>query len=184
MERIYITGSGRCGTTFLIKLFSFLNYDTGYTRENYEKSILKNCNSGMEKQHNDCNYIIKNPTIMENIEAIINDKTIKIKTIIIPIRDFKSSAISRVNHGKYAGGLWNATDEESQIQFYNKIMANYIYFMTKHELNTIFIDFDKMISNTQYLFEKLKPILDEKNVDFELFQIVYDEVSITSAPKK
>ena len=29
MEKILITGTGRCGTTFLIKLFSFLGYNTG-----------------------------------------------------------------------------------------------------------------------------------------------------------
>ena len=36
MEKILITGTGRCGTTFLIKLFSFLDFDTGYNRDNYK----------------------------------------------------------------------------------------------------------------------------------------------------
>lgn len=37
-DKIYITGIGRCGTTFLIKLFSFLNFDTGYNKENYKNT--------------------------------------------------------------------------------------------------------------------------------------------------
>ena len=181
MEKILITGTGRSGTTFLIKLFSFLEYDTGYNKENYTKSIAKNCNSGMEKNYTEKNYILKNPTFIHNIQKIIEDKSIIIKYIIIPIRDYKLSALSRVKHGgtRVSGGLWSATDEQSQIQFYEKIISNYIYYMTKYDINTIFIDFDKMISDKKYLFDKIKNILDEKDIQFEHFSSIYDEVSLT-----
>lgn len=182
MEKIYITGTGRCGTTFLIKLFSFIGFDTGYTKDNYKKHISVNCNSGMEKPYDSECYIIKNPTILSNISTIVKDPNIKIKTVIIPIRDYKSSALSRVKYGRGNGGLWNAVNETTQIQFYNNIVSNYIYYMTKHEINTIFLDFDTMIVDKLYLFNKLKPILDEKNVRFETFSPLYDEVSLTSKP--
>ena len=39
-----------------------------------------------------------------------------------------------------------------------------------------------IINDKEYLFNKLKIILDEKNIDFNLFCKVYDEVSLTSAP--
>jgi hypothetical protein len=55
--------------------------------------------------------------------------------------------------------------------------------MTKYKINTIFINFDKMICDKKYLFDKLNPILIEKNIDFEKFSQIYDEVSITSRPK-
>jgi hypothetical protein len=183
MEKIYITGTGRCGTTFLIKLFTFLNFDTGYTKKNYVNDISTNCNSGMEKLYNHKPYIIKNPRIINNISKIIEDKQIKIKTVIIPIRDYKLSAVSRVKHGNDNGGLWNANNENTQLLFYNEIIANYIYYMVKYEINTIFIDFDKMISDKLYLFDKLKNILDEKDISFDLFSSIYDEVSITARPK-
>jgi len=41
MEKYLNSGTGRCGTTFLIKLFSFLDYDTGYNMENYNNHIFK-----------------------------------------------------------------------------------------------------------------------------------------------
>jgi hypothetical protein len=44
------TGTGRCGTTFLMKLFTLLNFDTGFSKENYTDSISSSCNSGMEKK--------------------------------------------------------------------------------------------------------------------------------------
>jgi hypothetical protein len=182
MEKILITGTGRCGTTFLIKLFSFLDFDTGYNRDNYNSSIFLNCNSGMERDYKDNYYILKNPLFMSNIENIIKDTSITIKNVIIPIRDLKISAKSRVKHGKKEGGLWNAEDELSQINFYENILLNYIFITTKYNINTIFIDFDKMINDTTYLFNKLKIILDEKNIDLETFSLVYDEVSLSSKP--
>ena len=39
-----------------------------------------------------------------------------------------------------------------------------------------------MINDKTYLFNKLKCILDEKNIDFETFSCVYDEVSLSSKP--
>ncbi len=183
MEKIYITGTGRCGTTFLIKLFSFLNLDTGYTKANYSNFINKNCNSGMERIYKENFSIIKNPHIMLNISHIINDKEIKIKKIIIPVRDYNESVKSRVSHKYDAGGLWYAKDEKSQLSFYKLIMSNYVYLMTKHDIPTLFLDFDRMTTDKQYLFEKLRFILDEKNITFDVFSSVYDEVSLTSKRK-
>ena len=147
MEKILITGTGRCGTTFLIKLLSFLNYDTGFNEDNYIDYIHNNCNSGMEKEYYENFYVLKNPRFIMDIENIVNDNSLIIKKIIIPIRDYKLSAKSRVLNGdvNMAGGLWNASNEEEQLNFYNKILANYLYFMTKYNISTIFIDFDKTV---------------------------------------
>lgn len=175
MEKILITGTGRCGTTFLIKIFSLLDFDTGFNINNYKKYIFSNCKSGMEKDYKSKHYVLKNPTFMKDIEKIVKDKkNITIKTVIIPLRDLDESAQSRVNHKKNAGGLWNAKDKLSQINFYKDIISNYILISTKYDLNTIFIDFDKMIKNKQYLFNKLKNILDEKNINFETFSNIYE----------
>ena len=168
-ERILITGTGRCGTTFLLKLFSFLQYDTGYSKENYKNNIHDNCNSGMERHYKENFYILKNPNFIVNINHIIHDKDITIKNVIIPIREYNDAALSRLRHGKNPGGLWRANGLEVQILFYRRIISDYIYFMTRYNINTTFIDFDEMISNKKYLFDKLKPILDEKNIKFEFF---------------
>jgi hypothetical protein len=54
--------------------------------------------------------------------------------------------------------------------------------MTKFEIPTIFLDFDKMVHDKEYLYNKFKNIMDEKNIIFEYFANVYDEVSATSIP--
>jgi len=183
MEKILITGTGRSGTTFLIKLFSWLEYHTGYTKDNYKKYINTNCNSGMERKYYENFYILKNPNFIRNIETIIKDENINIKYVIIPIRNYNLSAQSRVKNGKKNGGLLYATDLNSQIQYYKNIMANYVYFMSKYDIPTIFIDFDKMINDKQYLFSKLNSILMEKNISYEKFSVAYDEVELNSKPQ-
>lgn len=181
-EKIYITGTGRCGTTFLIKIFSFLNFDTGFNLSNYEKFISTNCNSGMETVYNANHYIIKNPTIIQDIEKIINSD-IKIKYVIIPIRDYMESAKSRTLHNNNNGGLWNAFNETEQILFYNKIMSEYLYWMVKYDIPTIFLDFNKMTTDKKYLYDKIQNILNEKNIDFDTYSKIYDDASLTSKPK-
>ena len=55
-----------------------------------------------------------------------------------------------------------------------------MFISTKYDVSTIFIDFDKMVNNSKYLFNKLKVILDEKMINFKTFSRVYDEVSLIS----
>ena len=144
--------------------------------------FLKIVTQEWKKIYTENHYILKNPNFILNIKYILNDLSIKIKKVIIPIRNFKDSARSRVKHGNNAGGLWNSSDELSQIKFYNYIMSNYIYFMTKYDIDTIFIDFDKMVNDKKYLFNKLKSILDEKNINFSIFSQIYDEITLLSKP--
>jgi len=182
MEKILITGTGRCGSTFLMKIFSFLGFHTGYNRENYMYFIPPGQKEGLEKTHRQEYYISKNPQFLTYLNDILNDEKIIIKQVLLIVRDFESSAKSRYKNGNKVGGLWKATDVETQVRFYEKIISNYIYVMTKHEINTTFINFDRMVNDKKYLFFKIKDILDEKNIDFDTFSKVYDEAELTSKP--
>lgn len=182
MDKIFITGTGRCGTTFLIKLFSFLDFDTGYNNDNYRQFISENCNSGMERNYKAPYAVLKNPEFMAQIHQIVMDTSVCIKWVIIPIRDFNASANSRVKHQQGNGGLWRATDRISQIMYYNDLMSNYIYNMVVHDIPTIFIDFERMVRDKQYLYEKLMPVFEEKKVSFDVFAVAYDRATDTSKP--
>ena len=184
MEKILITGTGRCGTTFLIKIFTFLKYNTGFTADNYQAAIDANCNAGMDKCYNEPYYIVKQPEFMLYFPRILNDKMVNIKKVIIPLRDYEQSAASRLKYMNEKGGLWNAVDKSTQIAFYEKIIANYVLLMTKKDIDTIFIDFAKMISNKKYLFSKLKSILQEKTISFEQFSWAYDKAAKDERCKK
>lgn len=77
------------------------------------------------------------------------------------------------------GGLWYANNEPEQLQFYHEIMANYLFYMTKYDINTIFLDFDRMVNSKSYLYDKLGFILKEKSIN----SLVYDEVTKLSVKR-
>src|SRR5437868_1457434 len=132
MKKIYISGTGRCGTTFLMLIFSFLGLDTGYHKgADFKKMLYANCNSGLEKTWKAPHQIIKSPTFMVQLNHIVKKR--RIEYFIIPVRDYDESANSRAKNGsmKDNGGLWNANDTKEQVQFYHKIMAEYILKMVK-----------------------------------------------------
>lgn len=180
MEKILITGTGRCGTTFLIKLFTFLGFDTGFDSSTYRHHIHGLSNSGMEMDARAGHEVIKNPCIMRTIEDVVRD--VKIKCVIIPIRDYEPAARSRVRLGNGPGGLLGAHDLASQILFFHANMANYLRSMVRHEINTIFLDFDRMVSDVSYLRNKLKSLTDEKHITDETFEDAYNFASRTSRP--
>lgn len=187
-HKIIISGTGRAGTTFIMKIFSYLGLDTGFSPKDFEQFVDKQCNAGLELFVHLLNglhvpYIIKSPLFLEHVEETLSK--IVIDYVIIPIRDFNKSAESRFknnNNPTRAGVLWNATDVESQKNFYYKIIAEYVLLMEKHDIPTIFIDFDKMIVNPEYMYKKLKPVLDIHNKPFIDFHRAYIVASNSSAP--
>ena len=175
MKKIIITGPGRSGTTFLMIMFTLMGFDTGFTKENYRDFIFKNCNAGLEKGYSNPHYISKNPLFMKNMDIVL--EKMKLKLVIVPLRDLEVSAKSRASRNKENGGLWNADNEKEQLAFYKDLLSNYLVKMVQHEIPTLFLDFDQMVTNKYYLYIKLKYILDEKNVTFQDFSDAYTEAS-------
>jgi hypothetical protein len=55
-------------------------------------------------------------------------------------------------------------------------MAEYLYKMTVYDVPTIFINFERMISDDKYLYEKIKPVLRE-SITYENYKEVYDRAT-------
>lgn len=167
-KKVYVTGTGRSGTTFLMLIFTHLNLDTGFETDNYEKFIPKNaykCNSGLERNFNEKPYILKNPQYIGNFEEII--KSIDIDCVIIPMRDYSEAAKSRFR----VNLRWNADNLKQQEEWYHKAIAEYVLTMTKYDIPTIFIDFERMITSSEYLYEKLNKVVG--HISFEKFNKAY-----------
>jgi hypothetical protein len=169
-NKILITGTGRCGTTFLMILFTYLKLDTGFTIDNYEK-FIDNGNSGLEKYDYiwEKPYILKNPQYFGDFEKIL--KYISLDFVIIPLRNYEDSSKSRFKNKL----LWKASNQDEQVAWYHKLVAEYVLLMAKYDIPTIFLDFERMISSKEYLFDKLSLII--KDVSFEEFNYAYDEAT-------
>lgn len=177
-KKIIITGTGRSGTTFLMLIFSYLNMDTGYKNEKEIRAAMyPDCNAGLETnsdgifKNKKTPKIIKNPNIILNLEDIIRSG-VEIEHVFIPIRNYQESAKSRESH-KQNGGFWRAKNINEQVDFYHKIMSEYLFYMAKYDINTTFIDFERMIKYKKYTFDKLFPAL--KGISFEDFSKAFDK---------
>lgn len=166
--KILITGTGRCGTTFLCLIYTLLDLGTEYTRSNFSRYVDFNNVCGLETHlNNNVNIqarVVKNPEYLNQIDEIIDKLRIKIDYVIIPIRNFRESAESRNKIKEGWGGLTHASNINEQMLYYDDSMSNYLMSMVKYEINTIFIDFYKMIEDPIYLYSKLQPTLGGKSV--------------------
>lgn len=186
-EKVFVTGTGRCGTTLIIKIFSFVGMDTGWTLQTYTDGIDKGCNAGMERPVMSRFTVLKNPIFINLVPNILEAcNNIKIKYMIVPIRNYIDSAESRKRHtdiGVKGGGFINgATDIQTQVASYEKSMAKFMLDCTKYDVPTIFLDFDRMISDRQYVWMKLKPVFDDFKIPYDAFNAAYTIANETSKP--
>jgi len=181
-KRVYITGTGRCGTTFIMLILTHLGLDVGFDVDNIDNHIVQPCNSGLEKYYNADSYIIKDMNVLhipDEVVKLMKEYSIELEHIIIPVRNYDSAARSRVSLSGSAGGIWpqgRVKDFATQKEFFYEIMSEFIYTMTLYDIPTTFINFDKMIESPEYLYEKLQPVL-LKNISFEKFEVSYNFAS-------
>jgi len=155
-------------------LFIHLKLDTGYTIDGFQKFIERNgSNSGLEKSFTEEPYILKDPRSLNNFEEIL--KHVSPDFVIIPVRDYFKCAASVVKY-------WRLEKYDKLLEKYYRDISNYILLMVKNDIPTIFIDFDRMVDSKEYLFDKLKPMLNE--ITFVDFCDAYDKASLHQKNKK
>ena len=180
-EKILITGTGRCGTTFLTLIFSYLKQGTGFG-ENAETLLYTNCNSGLEHQSIiNRERISKNPLYLRSLkQSLINNPELKkyIRCIIIPIRDYEQCAKSRERHGLNKPGGLHGGCQNKKDQFLYDItsLAIYLKTMVEYNIDTLFLNFDQMIENPEYLFNKINHLF-INNVTYDKFLVAYRKAS-------
>ena len=158
MSKIVITGTGRCGTSFLMHFFTELGLNTGYTLEECEQHLFRSkCDGGIEHSIGtelfEKSDIVKNPLWMYKPELLNFD----IKYIIVPFRNIMDVANSRnrVRLGEY-GGFWRgAKSRGQQVQIDSVAFYEFINYTVKHNLKVIFLDFPRIVNDSEYLYNKI-----------------------------
>jgi len=175
-EKVLITGTGRCGTTFLMLIYSYLKQNTGWG-ENAHSTLYKNCNSGLEKNLDSVQKILKSPSFLRSLQIKLEkQKDYPIKDVIIPIREYNLCAESRARHGKTNGGLiGKCKNKEEQIRYDYQSLAIFLKTAAKYDVPFTLLDFDRMVSDPNYLFNKIKHTLTD--VTFEQFKKAYTKAS-------
>lgn len=178
LEKILITGTGRAGTTFLVRLMTLLNLPTSFSKDKAARINVTH-NAGMEYKVDSGATIVKSPTFIEGLADIQKKYDIY---VIIPIRTVKDAAQSRVKNGVGAGGLWNAKDQASQERVLNSLLVRGLTDIVQNDIPHVFIDFTRMIKSPEYLFGKLQHVMTKYAVSYESFYTQYVAASNESRP--
>ena len=185
MDKIVITGTGRCGTSFLMHLFTNLGYNTGYSREEAETQIhrIENLRAGIEhgigSQRMTNAFIVKNPDFA-NIR-IFHDLISKysVEHVIIPIRELENSAKSRElmakTYGGYGGFIEGIENLEQQKQYNAELIYNFVHGLSMHDIPFTFIQFELMMGSSDYLYRMLTSIGRFCTIDKDRFGKIYEE---------
>ena len=73
VHKLIITGTGRAGTTFLVRLLGELGLDTGYHPPDWQKNFYAHSQAGLERDLTDPRgpYVVKNPALCTELPALI-----------------------------------------------------------------------------------------------------------------
>lgn len=178
-KRIFISGTGRAGTTYLVRLLMKLGLDTGtWTDDEY----FPDARAGLERHIFDLNAprIVKSPFLCEQVDAVLA-AGVAIDHVIIPIRRLEDAAASRIlvqqaTPGQNVkGGLWETEVAERQIDVLRRKLTSLIEALVRHDIPMTLISFPRSATDAAYLYRKLSPLI--PSVEEAFFHRVFVEVS-------
>ena len=175
-KHVVITGTGRTGTTFIVKLLTYLGLDTGFSVDDTKTYINAAERCGLEFKAGiwdlaDAPYIIKSPWFVDCAEALFAREDIQIERIFIPMRDLYAAAESR----RYIrGGLWKTDKPDEQenvllVNLYKLILA-----ISNTDIPITLLQYPRLIRDSLYLYNKLETILNK--VPYDEFKATFDEI--------
>ena len=156
MGKIVITGTGRCGTSFLMHLFTELGLNTGYSIGECEQHLFRSkCNGGIE--HSIGTEIFEKSDIVKNPDWIYNPTHLDfdIKYIIVPVRQLDKVAQSRSMNENYGGFLNGIKTVDDQMTMDSRAFYHFIDYVVKADIELILLDFPRIIHDSEYLFKKI-----------------------------
>jgi glycosyltransferase involved in cell wall biosynthesis len=192
-HHVIITGTGRSGTTFLVKLLTYLGLDTGFTsdylpQKGYRRSysIYENSKGGLEHQGLGGNlpYIIKNPKLMWQLPELLKNSSVVIDHIILPMRDIHAASESRRVNVRNAseiedprtvpGGLEGVTDPQKQEEFFLEKYYEFSHFISTYNIPVTLLQYPRIVSDRDYLFNKLCRVF--KGIDKNEFDNAFNNI--------
>lgn len=185
-RHLIIAGTGRSGTTFLVRYLTALGLDTHLSRRGESAWLDEQAQAGLEDfplgpDASDLPYVIKNPMLYEFVDQVIASDSMRIDGVIIPVRNLREAASSRLilerrsmyehlpwlgfmdkaweSSGNVPGGLifsLNALDEARTLSMGLHLLVERL---VHANIPMVFVDFPRIVTDAGYLYEKLAPFL-------------------------
>ena len=184
-RHLIIAGTGRAGTSFLVRYLTELGLDTTLARNGDRSDWNSEANAGLEDLpvfDKDLPYVVKSPWISECIEQIVTDKQFKIDAFIVPVRDLVETATSRVvleqraihehnpwmaerldrsweTYGHTPGGLIYSLNPLDQARLLAVQFHRLVLKVSEASIPLVFPVFPRIATDWEYLHECLARIL-------------------------
>ena len=179
---LLIGGTGRAGTTLLVRWFTALGFDTGFTEPDVAARVDPISHGGLEHslgrtlgrgQH--LPYIAKSPYFGQHLAGYLDRGELEIKCFILPMRDLHDAAESRrqvsaraalagKDPDKHPGGVIKAKQKRGQEQKLAVQFYGLLHTLVSHDVPIRFLRFPDFASGEQSLFDALEPLLVEHGV--------------------
>ncbi len=185
---LVIAGTGRAGTSFLVRYLTELGLDTHLGRRGERDSWDESANAGLEtvplpNQAWDLPYVVKYPWLYQCIDHILGSGIMRLDAVIIPVRDLGEAAISRTlvelqsMHrslpwmaeldqswevwGSTPGGLTYSLNPLDQGRLLAVGFHHLVERLIRADIPIALVAFPLLIEDPHYLFRKLRPLLPE-----------------------
>lgn len=185
MSHLLIAGTGRAGTSFLVRYLTALGLDTHISRHG-EGQWDETAQAGFETlpfgaPPGSLPYVLKSPWLSECIDTLLEPPGFPIDAVVIPVRDLSEAAASRMVVQRQAiqaeapwmaqaGMGWSTWSAAHGGAIYSlhpldqaRILAtgfhHLVQRLTAADIPVILLDFPRLATDAGYLFRKLRPCL-------------------------
>jgi hypothetical protein len=186
-RHLLIAGTGRAGTSFLVRYLTALGLDTHLARTGNQATWDEHAQAGLEDLPlsglDDLPYVIKSPWSYQVLHDVLANGSLQFDAVVMPMRDLTEAAASRSivemhalhraypwmselgetweHYGHTPGGVVYSLNPVDQ----SRLLAVGFYQLLEHlvraEVPTIFLSFPRLIEDADYLYRKLAAILPE-----------------------
>jgi hypothetical protein len=184
-HHLLITGTGRAGTSFLVKYLAELGLNTHCDRQQ-APHWDRTAQAGLENlplvdPAGTLPYVIKTPWLTEYTDQILARDDIAVDVVIVPIRNLVEAAASRTvvelqnlharlpgmvnldqtweNWGFTPGGTVFSLNPLDQARLLALGFHQLVEHVTKADIPIVFLDFPRIVEDADYLFAKIKSYL-------------------------
>lgn len=191
-HHLLIAGTGRAGTSFLVRYLDALGLETHFTRFGELASWDEAANAGAEDLplsaiREDLPYVVKSPWTVELIDQLLADPGIVIDAVIIPLRDLMDAAASRstveLRHfaqenewatkldrpwehwGRTPGGIVYSLHPLDQARILALGFHRLVERLTAADIPIVLLGFPRFVRDADYLHARLGPLLGGVSAD-------------------
>jgi hypothetical protein len=176
--KVIITGTGRAGTTLLVRILTRLGLDTSFAEADLQAVEAEIGRAGLERPINaqtapGLPEIIKTPYLTEMLGPALAQGWFTVDHAIVPVRALTDAAHSRASVSEKAkalgrdpfytpGGLWDVRDPADQRDELARKLSNLIETLVAHEIPTTLIGFPRFAREPDYFVRILGGFLHER----------------------